>query len=240
MRDASRPPLKVARFLGAVIAVGGVLVLIVPATRGPGGKPARFPVTGAVVTLAVAGPEATVTLRLPGRVARLRHAEGAAVYTVVLPFRVTGPLDVAAPAAVDLDRGVPSSTATTVLPTWQPDGSLDLPAPQPVGADGRAWAAVDESDVYGVRLFGVPVREGPATATAIVATVFHGELLPASCWTRGDTVTNSFADQPNRPGRYDSDVWFRVELPGGRAGFIPDARYSRRGHTDVLGLAPCG
>lgn len=231
--------MKVARFLGAVVAVGAVLFLIVSATGGPGGEPARFPVTGGIVTLAVAGSETTVTLRLPGRVARLDHGGGAAVYAVVLPFRATGELEVAAAAEVELERGVPSSTALTVLPTWHPDGDLDVPAPEPAGADGRAWAAVDESDVYGVRLFGVPVREEPTVGGRVVATVFHGELLPATCWARGDTVSNSFADQPHKPGRYDSDVWFRVELPGGRTGFIPDTRYSRRGLTDRLGLAAC-
>jgi hypothetical protein len=121
--------------------------------------------------------------------------------------------------------------------SWERAGpSLELPPPVALGPDRQAEASVDETDTYGLRLFGVPVRADPHVHGALVSTVHHGDRLSAVCWAAGDVVTDGFTTQP--VGAYTSDVWFRVTTPSG-PGFVPDVRFSRRGNTDRLGLPMC-
>ena len=114
---------------------------------------------------------------------------------------------------------------------------MRLPPPLPAGPR-RPWAeaSVDETDTWGLRLLGVPLRDGPHVMAGLVGTVAHGDRLRATCWARGDLLTNAFPE--NRRGAYDSDVWYRVEAAG-RSAFIPDVRFGRRGTTDRLGLPQC-
>lgn len=116
---------------------------------------------------------------------------------------------------------------------------LTLPAPEPAGP-GRpvAYASVDESDVYGLRLFGVPVRARPEVAAVRVASVSHGDRLGARCWADGDLVSNGFAAEPFNEKTYQSAIWFFVAV-GSRRGYIPDVRFGRRGGLDRLGLPRC-
>lgn len=123
--------------------------------------------------------------------------------------------------------------------TWSPARPpLQLPEPRPATQDRPvAEASVDETDTYGLRLFGVPVRSAPSVTASLVATVFHGDRLEATCWRTGDRITNGFPERPL--GAYTSDIWFAVKTPAG-IGYIPDTRFSRRGLADRLALPACG
>lgn len=119
---------------------------------------------------------------------------------------------------------------------WQAAGP-PIELPPPLSADpNRPWAeaSVDETDTWGLRLLGVPVRAEPAVDAAFVAEVSHGDRLRARCWVRGDRVTNGFPERPT--GAYESDVWYLLERP---VGFVPDVRFGRRGAGDRLGLPAC-
>lgn len=121
---------------------------------------------------------------------------------------------------------------------WQMGGPpRRLPLPIPAGT-GRPWAeaSVDETDTWGLRLLGIPLREAAAVGSGRVVTASHGDRLRATCWALGDEVTNGFPDR--REGAYASNVWYRVETSGGPA-FISDVRFARRGAIDRLGLPPC-
>lgn len=171
------------------------------------------------------------------------HRRRAAVYVIEFGRRADphGRLHVTLdpPAAVVVDP--PPTRARAIRPdlVWGP-GPPPLRLPVPVAADrsrADAEASVDETDVYGLRLFGVPVRVAPRVASVAVATVSHGDRLHARCWAMGDPVTNGFDGNPVGQS-YESDVWFLVDTPAGR-GYIPDVRFARRGLSDRLGLPPC-
>lgn len=191
----------------------------------------------------VTGATHRVTVTADTEQASFVHRETEAAYTLALGTRAEGDgrlvvgIDPPASVAVDPER----SAAPAVRPrlVWGPaPPSLVLPAPIAAGpARGEAEASVDETDVYGLRLFGVPVRAAPRTAAAVVATVSHGDRLKATCWATGDPVSNGFATNPAGEA-YESDVWFVVATSKG-PGYIPDVRYARRGGTDRLGLPSC-
>jgi hypothetical protein len=168
------------------------------------------------------------------------HPGRTAVYRLALGERRTEQvvrIDVDPPAAVTRVEATVQRPRTPEL-DWQPASPpLMLPPPRPASTDRpTAEASVDETDTYGLRLFGVPIRAEPRVDAVLVATASHGQRLQATCWTTGDVVTNGFPTQS--AGAYTSDVWFRV-VTGRTPGFIPDVRFARRGDSDRLNLAMC-
>ncbi len=119
------------------------------------------------------------------------------------------------------------------------DAEIRIAEPVPASPPGRptATAAVDERDIYGLRLFGVPVRTAPRVDADQVATAHHGDVLEATCWAEGDELSTGFPEQPLADA-YRSTLWFKVRIDGVE-GFIPDARFSRSAATGRLNLPPC-
>jgi hypothetical protein len=183
-----------------------------------------------------------LTIFLGDRQASFLHpGPGAATYRLAVPPGGTSRtvrIEADPPASVAL--AATSAGAAPRRPTlhWQAAGPpLELAPPRPATPDRpTAEASVDETDTYGLRLFGVPVRAAPAITAPLVTSVSHGDRLQATCWATGDPVTDGFPERPI--GAYSSDVWFRVVTDAG-AGFIPDVRFSRRGNSDRLDLPPC-
>lgn len=181
-----------------------------------------------------------LTVIAADRQASFLHRGNRATYR--LPLRVASTtqqirIDVDPPAAVTRVSATVERRRTPLL-RWQPTGPpLTLPPPRPASPDiPTAEASVDETDTYGLRLFGVPIRAAQHVDSQLVATASHGQRLVAMCWTRGDIVTNGFPAQP--AGAYSSEIWFRVLTERG-PGFIPDVRFGRRGTSDRLGLPAC-
>ena len=170
----------------------------------------------------------------------LHRGPGAARYRVVLPTAHPPPprveVRVEPPAAVAFEPGRIGLRTRQPHLDWHGAGpTSDLPEPRPASpGQPFAEASVDETDTWGLRLFGVPVRAAPSVAAGLVGVVSHGERHRATCWSAGDAVTNGFPDR--RAGAYDSDVWYRLVRP---AGFVPDVRFARRGALDRLGLPRC-
>lgn len=57
-------------------------------------------------------------------------------------------------------------------------------------------------------------------------SLWSGALLPAICYTHGETITNanlSSAGIKDNPGAATSDGWYQVQLPSGTTGYIPEA-----------------
>lgn len=174
------------------------------------------------------------------RQASFVHRGGTALYRLALRVQDTTRrvrIDVDPPASVARMSATVERTRTPSL-QWQPTGPpLTLPPPRPASPDSpTAEASVDETDTYGLRLFGVPIRAAPHVDADLVATASHGQRLVATCWTNGDPITNGFPAQPL--GAYSSDVWFKVSTERG-VGFIPDVRFGRRGNSDRLNLPTC-
>lgn len=168
------------------------------------------------------------------------HGGGTAIYRLPLRERGTAEqvrIDVDPPAAL-AHVGATVERARTPALQWEAAAPpLMLPPPRLASPElPTAEASVDETDTYGLRLFGVPIREAPRVDAELVATASHGQRLEAMCWTSGDAVTNGFQARP--VGAYSSEVWFRVTTEGG-PGFIPDVRFARRGNSDRLNLPPC-
>jgi hypothetical protein len=68
-----------------------------------------------------------------------------------------------------------------------------------------------------------------------------GTLLSATCVVHGEAVANASTDVPpagDNPFTVDSDLWYRVKLPDGKPGYLPEALVveSERGGA---GLAAC-
>lgn len=137
-----------------------------------------------------------------------------------------------------------------------PDGAVDLSAqpwealpynagvasPRPANADSAtATAAVDESVSYGgVDVAGIGVRGAPQLAADRLGSVKHGEVYTASCWVRGQMLTNgNLSDPADDNATYSSDIWWRIESPT-VTGFIADVWFSRRGTSDRLNVPECG
>jgi hypothetical protein len=181
-----------------------------------------------------------LTVVLADSQASFVHPGRTAVYRLTLGERRTAQIvriDVDPPAAVTRVEATVERPRTPEL-DWQPASPpLMLPPPRPASRDlPTAEASVDETDTYGLRLFGVPVRAAPQVDAVLVATASHGQRLQAMCWRIGDVVTNGFPTQS--AGAYTSDVWFRVVTERG-LGFIPDVRFARRGDSDRLNLPMC-
>jgi hypothetical protein len=136
-----------------------------------------------------------------------------------------------------------------------PDGAVDLSAqpwealpynsgvaaPRPANADSAtAQAAVDESVSYGgVDIAGIGLRSRPELAGDRLGAVKHGEVYPATCWVRGQTLTNgNLSDPADDNASYSSDVWWRIATPV-TTGYISDVWFSRRGTSDRLNLPEC-
>lgn len=190
---------------------------------------------------ATEGPH-RVTVTAGAEQASFVHREMVATYQIDIGSRAgsAGRVGVSfdPPAAVVIDPSPSGARSVRPKLSWGPlPPSLQLPAPSSAGLTGDAEASVDETDVFGLRLFGVPVRTAPRVSAAAVTSVSHGDRLTASCWAIGDHVSNGFAEYPAGDA-YQSDVWFLVDTPAGR-GFVPDVRYARRGTAGRLGLPPC-
>ncbi|MGQ0519608.1 MAG: hypothetical protein ACT4PX_00470 [Actinomycetota bacterium] len=222
-RHASIPFPPPARQFSLAIGRGAESLLI--GVDADGGSPRQ-------ITVVVDGKQASF----------LHHGSRAARYRV----RLHGPADRARAAIVLAEpaASVAPEPGPLGLRTKQPkvrweDAGPTLALPDPVAeGPGRTWAeaSVDETDTWGLRLLGVPLRAAPAIDARLVSMAAHGDRLRARCWTTGDVVTNAFVEK--RIHGYESDVWYQVETPGGPA-FIPDVRFARRGRTDRLGLPPC-
>lgn len=188
------------------------------------------------VTLADDGATHEVRLQYGNRRAGTVLPPGADQLVVELP-----PLPAVGTVVVEVEppvRVTVGSDGDAVAPTrWLRWEQAEVPAQLPTPQRGPVTTApVDETDVFGVRPLGVPLRSRPDVWAPAVGTVFHGEVLQAICWTRGDPVTDGFPS--NRERAYTSDVWFGVAWQGGQA-FLPDTRFSRTGHGDRLGLPTC-
>jgi hypothetical protein len=189
-----------------------------------------------------AGGTTQLTIVLGDREASFLHrGAGTGTYRLaVAPSRERRALhvEVYPPASVARVRAVAGGPPLRPSLDWHAAGpSLELPPPRPATADRpTADASVDETDTYGLRLFGVPVRSAPRITAPLLAVVSHGDRLEATCWAPGDEVTDGFPERPL--GAYTSGVWFQVRVPSG-AGFIPDVRFSRRGKSDRLNLPAC-
>ncbi len=165
----------------------------------------------------------------------------------------TGPLLVAlpptdSPASLTVRTSPPSPVTVTPvertdaqMARWVPLRPSDvLPAPKPSTRAGQlAHGPVDETDTYGLRLFGVPLRSQPTTASETLATVYHGDQLTASCWTHGDEISNGFANQVfDDDTTYTSDIWYLVKTWNNHDAYIPDTRFVRD-QERRLGLPAC-
>lgn len=180
----------------------------------------------------------------------LTAADGRVAYRIALPT-IAGAAITGAPRSVRVEAQPQASVVAmpgsgrrvTRRPLrWEPAAPPLQVAPPRSATAGTPYgeATIDETDTFGLRLFGVPVRSAPRTSAPVVATVSHGDRLRASCWAVGDTVSNGFDELPfDDAFTYTSAVWFRVNTPSG-PGFVPDVRFGRRGGTDRLGLPSCG
>lgn len=182
-----------------------------------------------------------VDVAFGNRVGSFAHEAGTVAYMVPLPRGVAGErLSVSTDPeamleAVDSNRG-----GVEVYPGWRPRGDVEVLPPTEKTQGSPAEATVDETDTYGVRIFGVPVRMAPRVDAPIMATVYHGTRLVAECWADGDRVTNGFDHEDfDDDTAYESTLWFRVDVPAEGSGFIPDARFSRTAATGRLGLEAC-
>lgn len=191
---------------------------------------------------AVSDSAVSVDLRFGNRVGSFTHRAGETAYEIPLPRAVEGSrLEVSTDPEVPLASVANTGSGSHVYPQWRPEGgSVDLPPPVEADDDGIAVASVDETDTYGLRLFGVRVRSTPVTDAPVVTTVYHGARLEAECWAEGSRVTNGFDHEDFDDARaYESTLWFKVRIPGGSTGFIPDARFSRSADAGRLGLQRC-
>lgn len=237
--------------LGFVLIVAVVLVSNVPAPEfpPPGSAEARLPSGADTVRFAVRAGSAhsrQVTVVAAGRqTSFLDRSNGTGVFVIDLPVspeRAPGiKVSVEPSASVLFDPprrvGRPQRPRLKWVAT---DPPLRLPPPL-LATSGREWAeaSVDETDTYGLRLFGVPVRAAPSVEAPLVETVTHGQRLRARCWSLGDVVTNGMEEEPFDDNfTYSSLVWFKVETSVGH-GFLPDVRFSRRGNVDRLHLPAC-
>lgn len=183
-----------------------------------------------------------LTVLLGDRQASFLHP-GATTATYRLGMPRTGGagpvrIEVDPPASVAVVRSAVGGRPRRPSLDWEQAGPpLQIPPPQAADrGHPTAEASVDETDTYGLRLFGVPVRSTPHVDARLVTYVSHGDRLEATCWAAGDRVTNGFPERP--AGAYTSDVWFMVLTRLG-PGFVPDVRFSRRGTSDRLNLPPC-
>jgi hypothetical protein len=197
---------------------------------------------GAVVRFAVDAPDGRVrqvTVTVGDRRAAFVHATDRR-----RSFRFVAPADGAVQVRVTPEASVAQvrtdrRTREVRLGWTGADPPAVLRAPVVDHATGTVRGAVDETDVYGQRNLGVPVREVPRIRAAALAVVRHGELLTASCWTLGDEVTTGNPDEPTTGDPYVSSVWFRVALPGDGMGYVPDARFLRTGASTARFLPEC-
>jgi hypothetical protein len=193
---------------------------------------------GARVTLDLPGATGDHTIELTfgnRRAGVVLHAENLPVTVVLPPLPTTGVLDVRVRPATPVELH-PGGGGAVRLVRW---GVATLPTelPTPVALPDGVSAAIDESDVFGVRPFGVPLRAQPTVAGEELATVYHGDVLVAECWAAGEEITNGFPTHPRLA--YTSNVWFGVETWTGQRAFVPDTRFTRTGNGDRLGLPPC-
>lgn len=184
-----------------------------------------------------------LTVVLEGRQASFLHRPGR---TEIYRLQLGAVDDVARRIRINVDppaevARVPSTGRRPHRPRleWRSAGPpLVLPPPRSASRNQpTAEASVDESDTYGLRLFGVPIRTAARVDASLVTTASHGDRLEATCWTIGDVLTNGFPENPR--GAYSSDVWFKVLTDHG-PGFVPDVRFARRGGSDRLNLPACG
>lgn len=254
MTRAALPGARAAKFAAAVALTGLAVTAVALASPDPVSFPQPRPTfafeaaAGRTVDIGVkgvrdgahyltvaVGDEQSSFIHLGKRVGR---------YRLSVPAGATEPvavrIDVDPPASVvELPNDFPRGRRLALR--WEPSAPLlQVPAPVPAtAAQPFAEATIDETDTYGLRLFGVPVRAAPSVDSALVATVSHGDRLRATCWAEGDRVTNGFDDQTfDDSYTYTSPVWFRVAVAEGE-GYVPDARFSRRGNSDRLALPPC-
>lgn len=120
------------------------------------------------------------------------------------------------------------------------------PPPPPPGPQTRQ-GTVKGCNTYGQNCEGNPIYvnvPGPGynwRAEPTIARVPNGSTLTARCWATGGTTYNYAAShQPPHygPNPYESNVYFSVQAPDGRWGFIPDT-YFVRDKGGRLGMPAC-
>jgi hypothetical protein len=199
------------------------------------------PVQAGLFVLAFRFPDAesrSVTLITGSQQTVIAMDNSAKSLAIRLPPDEAGQIVVAVdpPASVVVSRqpGVPEHRAI-----WRPTRDGTLQSNQPAHSGIPARASVNESDMLGVRTFGVPVRSGPHITDQQVAMVGHGDRLEADCWAIGDTITTDLQPRPQDLPVYTSNIWFRVKPPKSTWGYIPDVRFSRTDMNGRLGLSEC-
>jgi hypothetical protein len=236
---------ELARFgVAALVTVATALLFVsvrLPDAEADGAVEMALP-GGAVVEVSVEDPGGVhlVELRYGGRRSAVTLSPATPRQVVAVPHLaadhvLVARVDPPAPLRVlSVPAGSPRSTA------WAPVAiTVELPPPTPAGdGDPLATAAVDGSDVWGVRPNGIPLRAAPRVDSDKVATVYHGDVLQADCWVLGQSIGNGYAEA--RADTYRSPVWYRVQAWDGRVAFIPDTRFSRTASTSRLNLPACG
>ena len=231
------------RLLGRVVAAATAIIAGSAAARIAGSTEPNWPHPSAAYRFNT--NSITLTLAFRSTTARtlvLRQGQAEATTTVSdrlmtfrLPHRGVVEVEIQPPTGIVRAR---SSALRPSLLSWNTT-AIRAVRPPHVSIEGSpAQASVNEADLLGVRIFGVPVRDRPRITAVQVAMVHHGDRLSSTCWTEGDTLTTDLPARPQNLPIYTSDIWFKVRV-GSKAAFIPDVRYSRTGHTSRLNLPRC-
>ncbi|MER5672065.1 helix-turn-helix domain-containing protein [Pseudonocardia alni] len=82
---------------------------------------------------------------------------------------------------------------------------------------------------------------GPRGCKEDGTDVVSGAMLPATCTVVGERMWNYNLDSPaaHNPHRVESELWYRVTWPDGRAGYLSEV-YLEPGSRGGLGLPTCG
>jgi hypothetical protein len=168
-----------------------------------------------------------------------------AVDTSMKSFVIRLPRDDAGQVVAQIDP--PASVIVSRQPDmperkveWRPVRNSALQPNQPARNGQPGQASVNETDMLGVRTFGVPIRSGPHISDEQVSMAVHGDRLLATCWSVGDSLTTDLVPRPQDLPIYTSNLWFRVNVADGSTGFIPDVRFSRTDKSGRLSLPECG
>jgi hypothetical protein len=254
---STRAPRHIVRFVAALVAVvcAGAVLLAVrqsPATA----KAVHFEHTFAAdyvgtVWFTLSADSAKprqVTVRWERLRRSFEHRTAAPVtYTIEkgVGKERSEPLFVDVSTSADVTFNFGKSPAGAVDLSAQPWEALPynsgVAPPRPATADSpTATAAVDESVSYGgVDVAGIGLRGAPQLAADRLGAVRHGEVYPATCWVRGQMLTNgNLSDPADDNAAYSSDIWWRIQTAA-TTGYIADVWFSRRGTTDKLNLPEC-
>jgi len=160
------------------------------------------------------------------------------------PRRVDGPItqpDPQHPATppAQNDRAAPTTAPTISTPTTSTTSTTTTPAV--ITREG----VVNGCNTYGENCNGNPIYEATPpegydwSTWPTITTVDNGTTLTARCWAIGGMTYNYRVDPLDLgPDPYESNVYFNVQTPDGRWGWIPDT-YFVRDRTGQMGLDQC-